>query len=1015
MKEDNQVILVNFALKRLLKLIILINFQNLLSYLTTTLFVFSYETSIITLTMKEKGTHSFINDTFNLTPFEVKVNGETNRSCQKSCYFDKELSNITIKFDNQIDSLENLFNGMSNILEIDLSNLDTSLVINMSSMFSQCYNLKKIIFGKINTSKVENMQELFHNCSKLTSIDLSNFDTSSVTNMYSMFRHCESLITIDISKFNTQRVENMCDLFAFCYKLRSINVSNFNTSKVKTFQGMFCYCSELKSLDLSNFDTSSTTTIQGMFDFDQSLIFIKLNSFKINSTTNTNYTCDHTSPNLVICIEDNVTQNLLQFGNNNCSDICFKSNIKIDLKLNKCVEYCNESDFKYEYNGSCYENCPNGTYPQTIDNYLKCFAECPYYFYIEKNTGIKYCTDNTTCPEDYNKLINETEECVNHCDEYEFHKYEFENMCYNECPEGLIKVDDYYSIINKYICKPSCTKKKPYINLVNQECVENCLFNDFISNQCILDYKDDNNKEENIKFNDYILHNFETYLTSEEYNTSKLENNQDDIYEYEKMTITMTTTQNQRNNTYKNITTIDLGECENILKTKYNIPENDILYVKKIDIIQEGMKIPKVEYDVYYKFPNNNSLEKLDLSLCKDTKISLLMPVEISESLDILNSSSKYYNDICYIASSDDGTDIILKDRQNEFVEGNKTVCQDDCDFSEYDEINQKAKCTCDAKGASLSFADMNINKTKLAQNFIDIKNILNINIMSCIKVLFSKKGIRKNIAFYLILINFIFHLITVIVFYGKQKMKLNKKIKNIIFSIGNLELFKDDIIKNNTKKSKKKKKDKNKSSKNNVLRNTDNQEEKKIKEIKLSSYKDKNKHNPVKKQNRINPQNNQNNNAFYFINTNIDKNQGKNKKKKIIKKSIKIMKYNEEELNNLPYHLALKRDQRTYCQYYISLLKTKHDLFFSFFNNRDYNSKIIKIDIFFISFTICYTVNALFFDDSTMHKIYVDQGSFNFLYQLPQIIYSSLISIVLNKPLKLLGLSEEDILMVKK
>ena len=53
-------------------------------------------------------------------------------------------------------------------------------------------------------------------------------------------------------------------------------------------------------------------------------------------------------------------------------------------------------------------------------------------------------------------------------------------------------------------------KKKPYINLVNQECVENCLFNDFISNQYILDDKDDNNKEENIKFNDYILHNFES-------------------------------------------------------------------------------------------------------------------------------------------------------------------------------------------------------------------------------------------------------------------------------------------------------------------------------------------------------------------------------------------------------------------------------------------------------------------------------------------------------------------------
>ena len=56
----------------------------------------------------------------------------------------------------------------------------------------------------------------------------------------------------------------------------------------------------------------------------------------------------------------------------------------------------------------------------------------------------------------------------------------------------------------------------------------------------------------------------------------------------------------------------------------------------------------------------------------------------------------------------------------------------------------------------------MNINKTKLYQNFLDVKNILNINIMACYKVLFDKKGIKKNIAFFLIIPFIIFHFIAI-------------------------------------------------------------------------------------------------------------------------------------------------------------------------------------------------------------------------------------------------------------
>ena len=99
---------------------------------------------------------------------------------------------------------------------------------------------------------------------------------------------------------------------------------------------------------------------------------------------------------------------------------------------------------------------------------------------------------------------------------------------------------------------------------------------------------------------------------------------------------------------------------------------------------------------------------------------------------------------------------------------------------------------------------------------------------------------------------------------------------------------------------------------------------------------------------------------------------------------------------------------------YYISLLRTNHDISFTFFYNEDYNSKIIKIDLFAFSLTLSFAMNAIFFNDETMHKIYEDEGSFNLIYNLPQIIYSSIISGVLLYFLKLLALSEDLILKFK-
>ena len=91
------------------------------------------------------------------------------------------------------------------------------------------------------------------------------------------------------------------------------------------------------------------------------------------------------------------------------------------------------------------------------------------------------------------------------------------------------------------------------------------------------------------------------------------------------------------------------------------------------------------------------------------------------------------------------------------------------------------------------------------------------------------------------------------------------------------------------------------------------------------------------------------------------------------------------------------------------------HLFVFTFYINlRDYNSQIIKIFLFFFIFYVHFTVNALFFNDDTMHKILVDKGKFNFIYQLPQIIYSTIISAFINVLIKFLALSEKTILVIK-
>ena len=178
-----------------------------------------------------------------------------------------------------------MFNGLSNCVLMDLSELNVTNAVDTSYMFYDCRSLLRLDVTKFNTSSVTNMRSMFDSCESLTSLDVTKFDTSSVTNMYSMFDSCKSLTNLDVTKFDTSNVTNMIRMFSSCSSLTNLNVTNFNTSNVTNMSSMFSSCSSLTSLDVSNFNTAKVTDMGGMFSSCSSLTNLNVTNFNTSNVT----------------------------------------------------------------------------------------------------------------------------------------------------------------------------------------------------------------------------------------------------------------------------------------------------------------------------------------------------------------------------------------------------------------------------------------------------------------------------------------------------------------------------------------------------------------------------------------------------------------------------------------------------------------------------------------------------------------------------------------------------------
>ena len=522
----------------------------------------------------------------------------------------------------------------------------------------------------------------------------------------------------------------------------------------------------------------------------------------------------------------------------------------------------------------------------------------------------------------------------------------------------------------------------------------------------------------------------------------------------------LSTIENQKNNSI-DISSIDFGECEKEIKRKEGLSEKDDLIILKLDLKSNDLSSTYVQYEVY----NPYTLRKIDMDICLNYVIKINVPVNLDPNVEelynnlneygynLFDSNDSFYNDICSTYTSLNGTDVTLTDRKNIIYNNNANVslCQEGCEFKYYISSTKKINCECSPQKEEIKTnIDEIVFSNYIYKKFLVTLKNSNFFVMKCFKLIFTLKGQLNNIGSYImdVIIFLIFILMILYCING------DKKIEGFIkFVISQKISFKNKENNSYSKQSSKKRKKENKE-KNNKTRNVKIEEIAEESNIKVFKYKNgdekiiKN-NKTIKKRIKYNvpPKMKKSNNSNIkikdnssFSNNNLNNNylnKSSSKISKLLKdktnnintknNNIKIINkfnlskneiynyFSDEELNTLKYEMAINIDHRTYWQYYCSLLKKKHIILFTFLKVNDYNLLYLKLSFFLLSFALYLTINAFFFTDKTMNKLYIDNGSYNFIFQIPQIILSSLISTVINVLLRLLSLSERNILLIKK
>ena len=1001
----------------------------------------------------------------------------------------------------QVTSMYYLFNHCNDLPFLDLSSFDTSNVYTMAFMFGSTFNLTSIKLENFRTPSLKDANNMFRKAQSLISLDLNHFDTSKVTSMFYMFWGCQKLKDLKISNFQTPLVETMKEMFCNCFSLTSLDIPGFYTPKVTNMYAMFYYTYNLKSINFPKIDTSSLTDMRGLFCNNPKLEYINIKNY--NEVKGNYYyvvqSLDLVPENVVVCLQSNVISKFWTvLVTKRCHTIYCGDDWKTKQKKMvygtnlTCVQDC--SDYEFEYDGWCYSSCPENanfcptdspetTSVATTDNpepttivthvttQLAVETEPPTTVLTQAPTTVltqapttiltqapttvltqalttiltqvpasiltqaptKAPTTSTVSTETLDENDAKTSTSVNQADLPNESTNVVENTSDNISKESTNDFD-----------KASNTISDNSLNSITTEKINDDLTNNisFVNNEDLYQYIIENYvKGDSVNDTDgHVVEDENSH--SYHITTSKI----DKLNIYEKF------------NNSKRVSRIDLGNCETILKNYYHIDQNDSLIILTFEKVTNVSTERAMLYEVFE--PYNKT--KLNLSICDNTTISIFVPVVLSEKFknlynqakesgyDIFDRRGAFYNDMCTPFTTPNGTDILLSDRVTYYYYNSETLCQSNCDFSNYDFETQYLECSCDTSNSEIPNKDIeSLTRKTIYQSFYDVLRFSNYKVLWCYKLAFHIDSVTINKGSIIAIAYFIIYFIFLLIYCCKGidpfRLAIANKLKNH-FMAPNKDLN-NALVKDNKKVKKKntnhnyelstKRKIKSEQNAPKLIINKNIKiinikhfpPKKNVKSIDIFSPNNKSSQNNKSSRNKIKPLKNKQqkwnsiseNNMLILSKGTSSKtekfNFNEKYKNKVMDTKIptdKEKKLDDFELNDLDYDEAIKLDKRGLCKTYWSTLKREHLIIFTFFIRNDYNLIYVKFARFMFLLCTDMSMNVFFFADETMHKMFLDYGKYNFLIQIVQIVISTIISQFIEVFICFLSLTDKHFYEIK-
>ena len=107
--------------------------------------------------------------------------------------------------------------------------------------------------------------------------------------------------------------------------------------------------------------------------------------------------------------------------------------------------------------------------------------------------------------------------------------------------------------------------------------------------------------------------------------------------------------------------------------------------------------------------------------------------------------------------------------------------CEANCIYKGYNEDTKKVLCECERKTEIGLISNIMNNENILSNNIKGDNSTSNINSIKCTKTLFTKEGLIINIGNYLLLLTFLFFMISIFIFYKCGYLIIENTIKEIL------------------------------------------------------------------------------------------------------------------------------------------------------------------------------------------------------------------------------------------